>query len=123
MKKWFLLVALAMVPCFGQAGSPVVEAKPHPQIIKLNYAYAPGIAVLLQNHKTGVRGQALLYSQIDPWAGSLMGGNVNQNNGLGGFNQFGNNNQFGNRNQPNIGMGSQTQSWGSTFFGRPQGGF
>ena len=117
MKKWFVAIALAIAPCFGQTGFPTVESKPVPQIIKLNYAYAPGIAVLLQNRKTGVRGAALLYSQIDPWAGSMIGGNnSNQNNGLGGFNQFGN-------RQSNIGMGSQTQSWGSCFFGRTQGGF
>ena len=119
MKKVALILAIGMLSSvFCEEGNPVVTAKPVPQIIKLNYAYAPGIAVLLQNRKTGVRGAALLYSQIDPMSVTLSSGNnSNQNNGLGGFNQF------GNRNHSNIGMGSQTQSWGSAFFGKPQGGF
>lgn len=81
----------------GATGAPVVESKPLPKLLYLKYAYAPGIAVLLENKTTKVRGQALLYSQIDPWAGALSGNGLGGNNqqGFGGTNVFGNNG-FGN---------------------------
>lgn len=52
---------------------PRVEPKYQAKVLYLHYAYAPGLAVLLANRRTNVRGQALLYAQLDPWAAALSG--------------------------------------------------
>lgn len=118
----------------NNTGIPNVESKPMPKLVYLKYAYAPGIAVLLQNKKTGVKGTALLYSQVDPWAGAMSGGGGN--NAFGGGNQgfggnqggfgnnfgggFGNQGGFGNNNNfgGNQGFGGNRNNFGNNFGNR-----
>lgn len=77
----FLMTSLVR----AETGFPLVEAKPVPKLIYLKYAYAPGVAVLLQNRKTGVKGTALLHSQVEPWSlGGVQGGGFGTGNNLGG---------------------------------------
>ena len=61
----------------GGDGAPTVSSKRYERI-NLAYAYAPGIAMLFEN------GEALLYSDIDPWASSLSGGGGGGGGGFGG---------------------------------------
>lgn len=62
----------------GATGTPTVASKRYERI-NLQYAYAPGLAYALG-------GEALMYSQIDPWAGSVggMGGGGFGGGGFGG---------------------------------------
>jgi len=104
MNKLFVMlfsVLLALLPATAQngpePGSPTVTAKRY-TVIRLNYAYAPGLAVCLG-------GQGLMYGQMDPWAGGFGNGFGNNNRG-GGFSNgsfggnrggFGSDNDRGNR--------------------------
>ena len=75
------------------AGAPTVSSKRYEKI-NLIYAYAPGLAEALG-------GEPLLYSDIDPWAGSVGnsggggGGGFGGGGGGGGFGGGGGGNSFG----------------------------
>jgi hypothetical protein len=111
MKKLLILLFLPTIlfcqqlgppPIPMQQGNTTVVTKLQPRIIYLQYAYAPGIATLLKNAKTGVQGQALLYSMIDPWAGSM---NIGNNSAFGG-NNYNRNGNYNSGNNWNSGMGN-----------------
>jgi hypothetical protein len=116
MKK-ILFILLFCLPLFAQNIIPnatpnaTVTMKIQPKCIYLKYAYAPGIATLLRNTKTGIQGQALLYSMIDPWVGNIYGGNAFGNNqGYGGG--YGNQGYGGGYGNQGYGGGYGNQGFG-----------
>jgi len=73
MKIIAIFVLFLSSICFAEADAPY-------HIIKLKYAYAPGIAQILG-------GTPLYYSDVDPWVGSIVGNRSNSGGrGFGGQN-------------------------------------